>query len=358
MGIRYDRDSKRATNGPLIFFSDPASKEAIAEEIRGAIYSGLSFYCYRAPNSHMISFGSSEICLEAFGIPGFVIGFFNPEIPVITIPYKNINQKLSGSPFYEMPESSTTFNEYKKTVGNYIESLKNRQSGKIVAARVILKTDQLDPAEKFFDFCERFPESYIFCFSTPLTGGWIGASPELLLEGRKGELSTVALAGTRKITCENTWDKKNLEEQRIVTDYILEKFEMNGLLPIEGETFDKQTGQIEHICTPIKAINKNLDVKDLENLIKDLSPTPALCGNPKDFALKEIFENEKFQRGCYGGFCGPYQSHDDFNLNVVLRCASFDERKYCIYVGGGITSRSVVEKEWEETEIKAENTFG
>lgn len=43
MGIRYNRDTHRATNGPMIFFSDPSAEIDLADEIRGAISSQLSF---------------------------------------------------------------------------------------------------------------------------------------------------------------------------------------------------------------------------------------------------------------------------------------------------------------------------
>ena len=79
MGIRFDRDTRRATNGPLIFFNDPVSELSFAEEVRGAINSGLSFYSYRLPGAAMISFGSSEGFVEGIGVPGFVIGRFDPK---------------------------------------------------------------------------------------------------------------------------------------------------------------------------------------------------------------------------------------------------------------------------------------
>ena len=89
-----------------------------------------------------------------------------------------------------------------------------------------------------------------------------------------------------------------------------------------------------------------------------MSPTPALCGSPKEKALKIIKENEDFDRGCYGGYCGPFHSTGDFTFNVVLRCASVTDRRYCLYAGGGITSESIVSAEWFEIESKIKNVFG
>ena len=356
MGIRFDRDSRRATNGPIIFFSI-YHDEAFEEEIRSAFLSGLSFYAYRFPNDSMLSYGSSEGYVEGLGTPGFVIGFFSPDKPFITIPYDRIKRKDGNQCFYTMPAVSTTFSEYSNEVGKIVNSIHGGKAKKIVASRVIVKDTNLDIAEKFYDLCERFPESFVFCFSTPATGCWIGASPELLLESTGGELNSMALAGTREAGAGMPWDEKNIEEQKIVEDYILSCLIGNGLSPVSGNCFTKSTGSIEHICTLIKAkINPVLNL-NLDYLLRQLSPTPALCGFPKDYAMKMIGESETFDRGCYGGFCGPFHNTNDFHLNVVLRCASVSQKRFCVYVGGGITALSNPEEEWRETELKAFNIF-
>lgn len=356
MGIRFDKDSRRATNGAMIFFSDPSSQQIVAEEIRGAIVSGLCFYCYRLPGSTMLSFGSSEGYLEGLEEPGFVIGLFNPALPVITIPYSGVNRKQENGAIYNFPEKSTSCEEYEHEVGGIIQDLKSMAHGKVVACRVSVKEERQDPAEIFFDLNSRFPEAMVFCFYTPATGFWIGASPELLLMADEQGVESMALAGTRPAGSEEAWDGKNVEEQQIVVDYIMRIFSAYGLQPVKGETFSRKTGKIEHICTPVWGIPVDSQ-KELAKLLKELSPTPALCGQPKEFALEEIKKYEKFDRGCYGGFCGPFHSVRDFSFNVVLRCASLNERKICYYTGGGITSESEIKKEWIETKLKLENTF-
>lgn len=355
MGIRYDNDSRRATNGPLIFFSDPSSLEAVSEEIRAAVNIGLSFYCYRLPDSSMLSFGSSESYIEGLSVPGFVIGMFDPTLPIITIPYSCIKDGVKAVSLYNKPDTSTTFEEYEREVQGIIRDLSDKKDSKAVASRIVVKEYSIDLAEKFFDFCQRFPDAMVFCFSTPATGCWIGASPELLLQGDESGIASMALAGTREVDDGNMiWDEKNIQEQRIVKDYILKVFEHNGLIPIEGETYTKTAGSIEHICTPV--YGEIRDPKfDLEKFLKQFSPTPALCGNPKEFALSLIKKYEKFDRGCYGGFCGPFHSLKDFTFNVVLRCASVTERLVYMYAGGGITSLSNVSAEWKETDIKLQN---
>ena len=356
MAIRFDKDTRRATNGPVIFFSDASSQNAFAEEIESAYLTGLNFYSYRLPGDLMISFGSSEKIIEGIGEPGFVIGMFNPEIPFLTIPYKATSRMSVGETLYNYPEHSTGSEDYRREVEGIVSDIDNIPGRKVVACRVEIRNRPLDLAATFFDFCRKFPETMVFCFSSKVTGCWIGASPELLLKCHGGNLETMSLAGTRKAAGREVWDKKNDEEQLIVTEYIVKILQKHGLTPEIGERFTKITGEIEHLCTPISALKtQNLHLYDL---LKDLSPTPALCGNPKEFALHEIKKYENFDRGCYGGFCGPFHSEEDFSLNVVLRCASYQENRYNVYVGGGITNRSEFSEEWKETNLKLRNMFG
>ena len=354
MGIRDDRIRAKATNGPMIFFNDPLSKEGLSEEIKGAIISGLSFYCYRLPRSGMIVFGSSEGFTEEFGTPGFVIGMFNPAIPYLTIPYKGTKNNLNVNSCYKMPIASTTRKEYIDEIQKIQNSIAGITGSKIVAARVMVIPGEMDPADEFFKLSISFPDGYIFCFGTPATGCWIGASPELLLESQSGYLKSMALAGTRKAATPGPWDDKNLEEQEIVTQYIIKLMKDSGLEPESDPPHTSVTGQIEHICSHVYA--KITDsTPNLEQLLRRLSPTPALCGQPRPVALDVIKETEKFDRGCYGGFCGPYNSPEDFTFNVIVRCASFDSERVCKYVGGGITAKSTAESEWLESEAKLKN---
>lgn len=359
MGIRFDRDARRATNGPLIFFT-LVKDEAFEEEIQSAFLSNLSFYAYRFPNDTFLSYGSSEGFLESIGIPGFVVGMFSPSLPYLTIPYKGIKKTEVYGLRYEMPSKSTTFSEYSDEIDRLVRKLKQRDGEKVVISRVLVREEKIDIADLFYEFCHRFPDAYVFCFSTPATGCWIGASPELLLEGDPSGFHSMALAGTRPVASESEWDLKNIEEQRIVTDYICDIFQRNGLEPKLGETFSKSAGNIEHICTPVSAeYRRDSKITDdrFQKLLRDLSPTPALCGSPKDFALEQIDLLEKFDRGCYGGFCGPFHNWNDFNFNVILRCAAVNERRLCIYAGGGITAKSEISVEWEETESKIKSIF-
>lgn len=256
--------------------------------------------------------------------------------------------------FLSSREKSTSRDQHRREVEKIIEELKGESRKKTIACRRIIKEGRLNISESFQNLCDYFPDAFVFLFSTPVTGNWIGASPELLMNMEDSVLSTYSLAGTRKAGSAEMWDEKNINEQKIVTDYIVDMLKRYGLEPKLSPRATRRAGNIEHLFCEIYASTK-IKPFDLINLLENFSPTPALCGMPKDESFERIERLEPFPRKYYGGFCGPFLSEKKFTLFVNLRSLEFDNAKYCIYVGGGITHKSNPDMEWSETEIKSES---
>ena len=54
-------------------------------------------------------------------------------------------------------------------------------------------------------------------------------------------------------------------------------------------------------------------------------------------------------------FVGTQQNiNNETNLYVNLRCMQINQDHISLYIGGGITAASMAEKEWEETQRKAQ----
>ncbi len=252
---------------------------------------------------------------------------------------------------FEMPHISTTAEEHKSSVETIIKELAGNPNKKTIAAKIICSNERIDVRLSFESMVESVPDAFVFMFYTPASGAWLGASPELLLKSDKHIISTYALAGTRRSYESRCWDLKNIKEHQIVKDYILNYFFKCGIIPDCSSTITKQAGSIEHLFCEFTAPLP----KDIIQFIKGYSPTPALCGMPKEESLERISRIENFQRGYYGGFCGPFESTESFSLYVILRSMRFDKSGYCFYSGGGITSLSDAKLEWQETERKAQS---
>lgn len=311
----------------------------------------------RLPDGTRIGGSSDSIC-NGLQIPGFVISPFDTgEHLILSIPTDNAATDFSPLVNIErhntLPEAATSREQHLQNVATTARyHRENDTRGKTVISRVSIHQTELGTEQLFRNLDRLYPDAYIFCFNTPATGTWIGASPELLLEAHNGTLHTMSLAGTRQAgtTEEWGWDDKNIVEQQIVTDTICDTFRQHGLTPVTTKPQTLRAGSVEHRCTHITAdLPPHWNSNCLQQLLADLSPTPALGGYPKDASISLIRRLEKHDRSCYGGYFGYIESPTEFRFNVCLRCAQLADGKAYIYTGGGITSLSDPEAEWEET---------
>jgi isochorismate synthase EntC len=83
-----------------------------------------------------------------------------------------------------------------------------------------------------------------------------------------------------------------------------------------------------------------------------LHPTPAVGGEPREFALALLEEHEGFDRGWYAGPVGWLGADGDGELCVALRCGIVDRTRATLFAGCGIVADSDPDAEWEESRIK------
>lgn len=315
------------------------------------------YFAYRLPGQTKIYSGSGPIT-NGLNPDSFVIAPF--EMPVenaisiahlYTPPLAELCRKIDAalSTLDTTPFSTPNPALYALEVESIINSLQGDRTRKCVAARPIIGSEAIEIEQSFLTLCDKFPNSFVFLFLTPSTGGWIGATPELLLSANGTQCITYSLAGTRPAATPTDWDSKNLDEQQIVTDFIVDTLLASGLTPTVGERHTRVFGSIEHLLTPIAAPLPS----NLRQLLSNLAPTPALSGMPKQEALEMIARHEPEPRGCYGGFCGPMKTDSSFAFFVTIRAMQFTSHQWRIMAGGGITADSDFDSEWLETERKA-----
>jgi len=203
--------------------------------------------------------------------------------------------------------------------------------------------------DNYINLCKSYEHSFNYLFNIPEVGMWMGATPEILIQGSQDNYKTVALAGS-KPQDNIVWNQKELEEQQYVTNYIKEK--LNKATISHHNNPSPETvlaGNIAHLKTTFTIQSKKTPI-ELSNL---LHPTPAVCGLPQKKALDFILTNEGYNREFYTGFLGPINGAK-CDLFVNLRCMQVFKNENWLYVGGGITSDSNPIEEWQETELKAQ----
>lgn len=244
--------------------------------------------------------------------------------------------------------------EYLEKINRAISELKKNQWQKIVISRPKeIDVENLDVLQTFFNLSEQFPQAFCYVWKDEHRL-WIGATPELLgkFDREKSTFETMSLAGTLPI--DEEWSVKELEEQQAVTNYISSVLNTYADEVEIGQTESHILGKIKHLRTNFKA---KLKPEKLENLIQNLHPTPAVCGIPKEDCQRKIIEIEDFDREYYTGYI-KIEIEEKTYFFVNLRCMQVFENKIVAYAGGGITEKSIAEKEWQETELKLNSILG
>lgn len=294
---------------------------------------------------------------EIEGREGFVLAPFNigGANPLLFIEAENTEVK-------EVPEASVENakgtiikednykEEYHKHFEIFHDYLDNGKVDKIVLSRRLDLTmnNDVDVKDVFFTACRMYPHQMIALISTRLSGTWLMATPEVLLEKDYDSWKTMALAGT--MTTPGPWSEKNKKEQQYVSEYIYNCLKRYSSKVRYSSPHTVSAAKLYHIRTDF-TFDVNSD-KEAINILKDFHPTPAVCGLPKVDAFNIILGNESFDRKYYSGFCGPFNIKGDTHLFVSLRCMEIDGNTCHLYAGGGLLKESVEQTEWKETEVK------
>lgn len=201
--------------------------------------------------------------------------------------------------------------------------------------------------------CDRYPRAFVYLCYTPLTGVWMGSTPEIILSGDVKRWRTVALAGTMPMEdgqIPSLWSSKNRKEHTLVADYIRRQLKKIEVDPVEDGPYTMQAGHLTHLRSDFCF---NLaDHDSLGDLLHMLHPTPAVCGLPKKKACHFIDRNESTDRNYYAGFVGWLEPEKRTELYVNLRCMRIDKEAFTLYAGSGLMPDSQLESEWVETEEK------
>jgi isochorismate synthase len=339
---------------------------------------GLSFAAYTLPHETMFSLivqKSKAIELnnlseqhEGFMLHPFEENTHNPILLIKNDFYlreKDRNPELlnfiQAKKNYQIKNTESYPQISKKEYLNQFEqfscALKKGKYKKLVLSRVEnISIDNLfDIITLFKELNNKYHSSFNYLLFTPQSGIWLGASPEILLKVDAEQTETYALAGTQHthniISSEYVWDAKEIEEQKIVVDFVYDK--LTNHIPFEKIKITNETieaGNMVHLRSCFSFPSDEL--KNKVELIKDIHPTPAVCGIPAEETKQFITQTESYNRSYYSGFLGPLNINNQTDLFVNLRCLHMNNNQLSLFVGGGLIIDSIGEKEWEETELK------
>jgi len=231
-----------------------------------------------------------------------------------------------------------------------IHFLQNSEASKIVISRKQIEDYTKKPVQHFKHICEKFPKAFCYLLYENCENCLIGASPELLIKRIGNKLETMALAGTLENSNKIVWAQKEIDEHQMVIDNIVGSLQKYSTKISIEDTKEVQLNKLKHLQTKIFAdIKKNIKT---ETIISSLHPTSAVCGIPKETALRFINDNENYNREFYTGYIKLKMNKIDYAF-VNLRCAKIYNNAIEKFIGGGILESSIPQKEWEETVWKS-----
>lgn len=189
---------------------------------------------------------------------------------------------------------------------------------------------------------------------------FVGASPERLVDKRGLSVEVDALAGSaaRRLDGEDPRaaaalleSDKDRREHRVVVDAVKSVLDpLSQRVRIPGGPVIRTLRNVHHLWTPITAtLTRPTHVLDL---VRALHPTPAVCGTPRDAAIRWIAAHELAPRGWYAGAVGWFDAVGDGAFSVAIRSGVLARREAWLYAGAGIVEGSDAGAEYAETGMK------
>jgi menaquinone-specific isochorismate synthase len=249
--------------------------------------------------------------------------------------------------------------DWQRTIADAIEAIAGGRLATVVVAReVVVEANRPIVVP---DVLERLRALYPACVVFSVDG-FIGASPELLVERRGDHVRSHPLAGTyprsgdphadELLAAELVASVKDQREHRFVID------EIDAVLRPRCATLDvpaapsiMQLRNVLHLGTEIAGTLAAPAPSALE-LAAALHPTPAVAGTPTDTALAWLDANEGLARGRYAGPVGWVDRHGDGTFAIGIRSAEVRGSTARLFAGVGVVEGSEPRRELVETQLK------
>ena len=211
------------------------------------------------------------------------------------------------------------------------------------------------------------PAPFLFFFDF---GGFaaVGASPEILVRLRDGEVTIRPLAGTRRrgatpeedkaLEVELLADPKERAEHLMLLDLgrnDVGRVSAIGSVKVTSQFQIERYSQVMHIGSEVRG-RLRPGLSALEALAGGF-PAGTLTGAPKVRAMAIIEELEPSRRGIYAGGFGYFGADGGMDTCIGLRTALVKDGVMYVQAGAGVVADSDPVAEYEETHQKARALF-
>ena len=257
---------------------------------------------------------------------------------------------------------------FKNAVTEAVAAINRGELSKVVLSRTktLRHSPDFQPFKAFQKLCAAYPSAFVSLVNlSDRDEMWLGATPETLVAlDAEGTFRTAALAGTQTALQDGEiipphdirWGQKEIQEQALVSRYIIECFKKIRLREyLESGPRTVRAGNLYHLRTDFAVKTQAVNFPELGTvMLKLLHPTSAVCGMPKEPAQQFIKAVEGYDRSFYSGYLGPVNVDQESGLFVNLRTLRLAHGAATFFAGAGITEDSDPQREWDETEMKCD----
>lgn len=245
-------------------------------------------------------------------------------------------------------------------IGDALSRIRAEELTKVVPMALckVEARGRLDPATALGNVAALYPECARFAFQRG-DAVFLGASPERLVQkaGLAVEADALAgsaprrVAGDARAAAALLESDKDRREHRFVVDAIEGALApLSREMTVPGAPVVRTLRNVHHLWTPIGAtLARPMHVLDLVRL---LHPTPAVCGTPREAAIRWIAAHEPATRGWYAGAVGHFDAAGDGAFSVAIRSGLLAGGEAWLYAGAGIVEGSDATMEYAETRTK------
>ncbi|TDX27690.1 anthranilate synthase component I [Rhodovulum visakhapatnamense] len=261
------------------------------------------------------------------------------------------------------PVSNFTRESYMAAVETAKDYIRAGDIFQVVPAQRWTQDFPLPPFALYRSLRRTNPSPFMFFFNF---GGFqvVGASPEILVRLRGGEVTIRPIAGTRPrgatpaedraLEADLLCDQKELAEHLMLLDLgrndVGRVAKIGTVHPTEKFIIERYSHVMHIVSNVVGEIAEGEDA--LSALLAGL-PAGTVSGAPKVRAMEIIDELEPEKRGVYGGGVGYFAAGGDMDMCIALRTAVLKDEKLYIQAGGGVVYDSDPAAEWQETVNKS-----
>lgn len=272
-------------------------------------------------------------------------------------------KRFDGQGNWERLTSNFSPEAYREMVRRGVKYIADGDAFQINLAQRLLHPAEMEPEQLYLRLRNRNPATFAAYFDAGDVQ-ILSASPERFLQVRQGKVEARPIKGTRQrlshaeanlfAATDLLESEKDRAENVMIVDLLRndlsivcdpESVCVTALCQLESYEY------VQHLVSVVEGdLRADSSVLDL---VRAAFPGGSITGAPKVRAMEIIAELEPTARGAYCGSLGYVGFDGSLDLNILIRTITAQRGWWQLPVGGGITSQSDPDREYEETWHKA-----